>query len=150
MPPGAPPAAALEKLQAERDLYARVLELSRRQRALAEAGPAEELLSVLAEKQRLADQAAGLAGGTRQLKASWEALTAAWPAGERRRGRELLDGIRGLLEGILAEDEASQKALSGRRGGALEELLKVQQGRRAHQAYGRRGEQPPRFKDETK
>lgn len=145
------PTEALEALQAERDLYARVLDLSRRQCALAESGPAEELLPILAEKQKLAEQAAETAERTRSLKASWKTATEAWPADQRERGRGLVGEIRKLLEQVLAEDEASQKALSGRRGGALEALLKMQQGRRAHQAYGRRPEQPPpRFKDETK
>lgn len=142
--------AALEALAAERDLYGRILELSRRGHQLAVDGRHEELLAVLADKGRLAEQVAAAGERTRELKAAWAEKSAAMPAAERDRGAALIGEIRAMLEQILAEDAESQKLLGGRRAGVLEEILRMQQGRRANQAYGQRPAGPAHFRDEKK
>ncbi|MHC4916301.1 MAG: hypothetical protein ACYTGB_12495 [Planctomycetota bacterium] len=142
--------AVLEALASERDVYARILEASKRQVELARSGDAEELLKVLAEKGRMTEEAAGLAGVTRAAKADWKGFAAKLEAGEAERGRALLAEITGLLEKILAEDEACQKAVGQRREGTMEELLRMQKGRKVAEAYGKKPPQDPRFKDERK
>ncbi len=142
--------AALEALEAERTIYARVLELTRKQRELAESGEAEELLAVLAEKGKLTEEAAKVSESSRALKAEWNERAAALGAEERERGQGLLDEITRILGEVLAEEEACQKALGQARDGTTEELLRMQRGRRAARAYGERPAQDPRFKDERK
>lgn len=143
-------AAALEALEAERGIYARILELSRQGRESAAAGRGQELLQVLAEKGRLSEQAAAAGEQSRALKAGWQELADRLGAAERERGRRLIAEVRELLGEIIAEDDQCQKLLAARRDGALEEMLKVQQGRRLHQAYGRKAPPGPHFKDEKK
>jgi predicted nuclease with TOPRIM domain len=143
-------AAALSALEAERGIYARILELARQGRALAGAGRAQELLQVLAEKGRLSEQAAAAGGQSRELKTRWKELAGRLGAAERERGRQLIAEVRELLGKIIAEDDECQKLLAARREGALEEMLKVQQGRRLHQAYGQKPPSGPHFKDEKK
>ena len=142
--------AALRALEAERDIYARVLELARKQRELAEGGKAGELLGVLAEKGKLTEEAARVAEASRGLKAEWSARARELGAEERARGQGLLDEITRILGEVLAEEDACQKILGGRRDGTMEEMLRVQKGRRAARAYGERPPQDPRFKDERK
>lgn len=142
--------AALEALEAERTIYARVLELTMKQRELAESGEAEELLAVLAEKGRLTEEAARVSEASRGLKAEWSEKAAGLGAEERERGQGLLDEIARILGEVLAEEEVCQKALGQRRDGTTEELLRMQRGRRAARAYGERPAQDPRFKDERK
>ena len=144
------PAEAFAALEAERDIYARVLELSRKGRELAAAARSEELLAVLAEKGQLSDQAGAVAEKTRELKAGWNQLSAALDPDQRARGGRLLAEIRELLGKTIAEDDECRKLLAGRRDGALEEMLRVQQGRRMNQAYGRKPPASPKFKDEQK
>ena len=143
-------AATLAALEAERDIYARVLDLSRQGRELAAAARSEELLTVLAEKGRLSDQAGAFAEKTRELKAGWNGLAPALAADQRERGARLLAEVRELLGKIIAEDDECQKLLASRRDGSLEEMLRVQQGRRMNQAYGRKSATSPKFKDEKK
>jgi len=149
-PNGSDLAQALSALETERSVYARILELSRKGRELAAAGKSEELLAVIAEKGRLSEQAAAAGERSRALKAGWDALSARLGAAERERGRRLIDEVRELLRQIIAEDDECQKLLAGKRDGKLEELLRVQQGRKMHQAYGRRPPASPHFKDEKK
>ena len=143
-------AAAMAVLAAERDAYVRVLEMARRQRELAAAGKSEELLAVLAERQRLADEVAAAAERTREIKAAWNESAPKLAEPERARGAGLIAVIRDLLGKIIAEDDECRKLLGGQREGALEEMLRLQKGRRVNQAYGRKPPAPPRFKDEKK
>jgi hypothetical protein len=141
---------ALEALENERDAYARILELSRRQLRLAESGDAEELLAVLAEKGELAERAARASEDSRELKASWSAVAPQLSPEDAERGQRLLDEVTGILKQVLAEEDACQQALARRQEGTMEEILKMQKGRRIAQAYGRKPVQDPRFKDERK
>jgi hypothetical protein len=144
------PRAVIDALAAERDAYARILEVSRRQVELARGGNAEGLLKLLAEKGRMTEEAAALAEVTRAAKADWKGFSSRLAAGDAERGRGLLAEITGLLEKILAEEEVCQKAIGSRREGTLEELLRMQKGRRVAEAYGKKPPQDPRFKDERK
>lgn len=149
-PNGSDLALALSALETERGVYARILELSRKGRELAAAGQGEELLAVIAEKGQLSEQAAAAGERSRALKAGWDTLAGRLGAAERERGRRLIDEVRELLRQIIAEDDECQKLLAGKRDGKLEELLRVQQGRKMHQAYGRKPPASPHFKDEKK
>ena len=142
--------AALEALQAERDIYARVLELSRRQRELAGAGQAGELLAVLADKQKLTDEAARVSEASREFKADWVGKTAGLPAARREHGERLIAEIREILEQVIAEEDACQKIAGAQREGTMEQMLRVQKARRAARAYGQKPPQDPRFKNEKK
>ena len=143
-------ATVLDALRQERALYARILDLAVRQRREAEAGRTEELLAVLAEKGRLTEEVARAGQGSRQFKTDWAAASARMDPRDAEIGKRLLDEMAGILRSILAEEEACQKLLGRSRDGALEELLRVQKGRRAAQAYGQRPAAGPRFKDEKK
>jgi len=142
--------AALSALETERGVYAQILELARKGRELAAASRGEDLLRVLAEKGRLSEQAAAAGERSRELKAGWNELAGKLDPAERERGRRLIEEVRDLLGKIITEDDQCQKLLASRRDGALEEMLKVQQGRRVHQAYGRKSPPSPHFKDEKK
>lgn len=141
---------AMAAMEAERGLYARILELSRQCRTLASAGQNEELLALIGQKGQLSDQVVAVAERSRELKADWNSLSQKLSVADRERGGSLIVEIRSLLQQILAEDAECQKLLSGRRENALEGLLKMQQGKRMHQAYGRKPVHDPQFKDEKK
>ena len=149
-PKGPDLAQALSALETESGFYAEILELSKKGRELAAAGRGEELLAVIAEKGRLSEQAAAAGERSRALKAGWDGLAAGLPAAERERGRRLIDEVRELLRQIIAVDDECQKLLADRREGKIEEMLRVQQGRKMHQAYGRKPTYDPHFKDEKK
>ena len=144
------PAQAFSALEAERGIYAQILELSRRGRELAAAGRGEDLLAVIAEKGRLSERAATAGEGSRELKSGWDRISGSLSASDRERGRGLIAEVRELLRQIIAEDDECQKLLSGKRDGKLEEMLRLQQGRRLNQAYGQRPPSAPHFKDEKK
>jgi len=141
---------ALKALRAERDIYARVLELTRRQRTLAESGNAEQLLAVLAEKGKLAEEAAQVSEASRELKSRWSELAPTLGGGHAAEGQRLLDEVVDVLKQVLAEEDACQQAIGQRREGTMEELLRLQKGRRIARAYGQKPAQDPRFKDERK
>jgi hypothetical protein len=142
--------AALEALTRELELYARILEMTSEQRRLAEEGKAEDLLALLAEKGKLTEEAARVAKGSAELKANWAESSKGMESSDRERGQKLLDEVSSTLQQILAEEDACQKALGSRREGAMEELLRLQKGRKMAQAYGKQPPQDPRFKDERK
>ncbi len=141
---------ALKALEAERDIYAEVLRLTGKQRELAEGGNAEELLSVLAEKGRLAEEAARVSEGSRELKGNWAELAATLAPDVAARGQRLLDEVVEVLKQVLAEEDACQQTIGERREGAMEDILRLQKGRKIAKAYGQKPAQDPRFKDERK
>jgi uncharacterized phage infection (PIP) family protein YhgE len=141
---------ALAALAAECAVYSRILELTREQSQLAESGSAEELLSVLAEKGKLAEEAARISEQSRELKSNWGARATELAPEDAARGQKLLDQIAQVLKEILAEEDACQQAIGKRREGAMEDLLRLQKGRKIAKAYGQKPAQDPRFKDERK
>ncbi len=141
---------ALEALTAECAMYVRILELTRKQRQLAESGNAEDLLSVLAEKGKLTEDAARISEESHELKNNWGARATQLAAEDAARGQQLLDRIAEVLKEILAEEDACQGVIGKRREGAMEDLLRLQKGKKIARAYGQKPAEDPRFKDERK
>ncbi len=131
------PVQLIQLLEQQRDLYARLRELSERQRALIARDRPELLLSILRDRQ---DLVSGLARLNEQLgpfRRNWDALYATLPEEERTRASGLLQEINGLLRGILRTDQEDGALLAVRKQSIAAELADVAGGRTAHAAYAR-------------
>jgi len=102
----------LSLYEEEARVYARVLELSRRQGdAVRQGAPFTEIRRLLEQKKGCLDLIARLERGEAGSKREWEARRAAMSPEGRARLRTALDRVSGLIEGIIACEEQNDREL---------------------------------------
>ncbi len=102
----------LSLYEEEARVYARVLELSRRQgEAVRQGAPFAEIRRLLEQKKGCLDLIARLERGEAATKREWETRRAAMSAEGRARLRTALDRVGGLIEGIIACEEQNDREL---------------------------------------
>lgn len=96
----------------EARVYARVLELSRRQgEAVRQGAPFGEVRRLLEQKRGCLDLIARLERAEAPAKSDWERRRETFSAGGRARLRAALERVGVLIEGIIACEEANDLAL---------------------------------------
>jgi hypothetical protein len=136
------PAGLLDLLARQRDLYTQLKALSDQQASLIADGETEQLLTLLAHRQRLVD---GLTKLNRDLTAYRQAIpdlqTGLRPA-ERQRVRELMDEVDGLLHAIIEQDDRDRQQLHAAQQRVGQQLRQTSRSGTALNAY-RSGPQRP-------
>jgi hypothetical protein len=107
----------------------------------------ENLMRVIGAKQELIARLGDVAGKGGVLKERWRTEKESAGA-EERAGIDLrLKTIAGLLESIIAEENAAGAALGRERAEAVERIRKLAYGKRVNKAYGGPGSPDARFTD---
>lgn len=127
-------------LERQQALVDRLLDLATGQAALISRAPeapggADELLSLLGQRQRLVDDFVATQDDLSQLTTDLDQRLVTAPASARGRIRQLLGAVGDALADIVARDSADQQALRTNRDAARDELSRVGVGRVAHSAY---------------
>jgi len=140
------PATLLDLLEQQRDLYARLSELSDQQSELISSGQTDELLNVLSKRQQLVEQLTQINSRLSPYRDHWSEVAERLPAGDRDRLRRLLDEVQQLLQRILDRDEQDRVELQSARERVGQQLQKTSRAGTARKAYGH-ASATPRFTD---
>ena len=118
-----------------RDAWQAMLELSRRQCALIEAGEYPQLLDVLARKQRLLEQLDGLNARHPRIRAQWRANRDNLDPQTRDDCAHALAETEAILAELRDHEQASTQQLAGRRDRTAEAIKALAAGHDLHDAY---------------
>jgi chromosome segregation ATPase len=129
----------LAALQQEASACRQLASLRDQQRRLIDAGEAEKLLEVLAQKQRAISRISELEEQLKPLKASWNDCCDQLPALERARIGEAFGKVRDLLAELIARETEDAEALANRKETAEQELATFDRKRQLATAYGAAG-----------
>ncbi len=136
-------------LDRQRDLFMRLDELSRSQRALIDDEQTDRLLELLARRQSLIDDIERTNEELSPFAGSWDRLATLLPEPRRRTLRDRFEEVSRLVETIAARDESDRALLAQRKQMVGEELRTMSRSRGAIAAYTRSGGPvDPVFKDE--
>lgn len=126
----------IELLVQQRGVYEELGGLSEQQGALVEAGDAEPLLNLLAQRQTLIDRLTQLNGRIEPYKQNWPALWSQLDATTQTHVQSLITQVQSLLDDIVARDERDRAALHAQRERVAGELGGARRGSAVHRAYG--------------
>ena len=142
--------ARLDSILTEhRSLYERLDGLSERQSALIDEDRTDELLGVLAERQRVVDRLLAVAEELKPFQSRWDDLLASVDADRRESLREKVSAIQEMAQRVNDRDEHDRTRLAAQRKALSEEIAGVNKSRGAIAAYGGsvRSAPSPRYQD---
>lgn len=137
----------LSLLSEQRDAYHELGRLAERQRALITADEPEQLLAVLAQRQKVLDRLTAMADRVRPYQEQWQALRPGMGAEVGDQVDRLIAEIRQTLSVILEKDEADARLLAARKGSTARSMGALKQGRQADAAYAASGRESAKGSD---
>ncbi len=123
-------------LRRQVSIYTRLEQLSGRQRGLIAAEDQQQLLTLLAERQKLVDELSALNQGLIPLQKYWRAHRETVAPSLRAEADQLLGRTGEILQRILGTDERDARILSARKAQTAKQVTELAQGRQAFEAYG--------------
>ncbi len=125
----------IETLQRHLSIHRQLLELSRQQRDLITADDPQPLLALLADRQLLVDELTKLNRVLVPLQSRWREYREQLSAGVGERIDALLRETTETLQLIIAADQQDAGLLAVRKAGVAGEMVTLDQGRQAFDAY---------------
>jgi hypothetical protein len=123
-------------LRRQVSIYTRLEQLSGRQRGLIAAEDQQQLLTLLAERQKLVDELSALNQGLIPLQKYWRANRESVAPSLRTEADQLVVRAGEILQRILGADEQDARILSARKAQTAKQVTVLAQGRQAFEAYG--------------
>ncbi len=123
-------------LRGQVGIYTRLEQLSGRQRDLIAAEDQQQLLTLLAERQKLVDELSALNQSLIPLREYWRANRQTVAASLRTEADQLLGRAGEILQRILDADEQDARILSARKAQTATQVTALAQGKQAFEAYG--------------
>ncbi len=123
-------------LRRQVSIYTRLEQLSGRQRGLIAAEDQQQLLTLLAERQKLVDELSTLNQGLIPLQKYWRANRETVAPSLRTEADQLVVRAGEILQRILGADEQDARILSARKAQTAKQVTVLAQGRQAFEAYG--------------
>ena len=117
-------------------IYTRLEQFSGRQRGLIAAEDQQQLLALLAERQKLVDELEVLNQGLIPLQEFWRAHRETVAPSLRAEADQLVGRVGEILQRILSADEQDARILSARKAQTAKQVTALAQGRQAFEAYG--------------
>ncbi len=136
--------ALISLLRRQVSIYTCLEQLSGRQRGLIAAEDQQQLLALLAERQKLVDELGVLNQGLIPLQKYWRANRETVAPSLRREADQLVGRAGEILQQILGVDEQDARILSARKAQTAKQVTALAQGRQAFEAYGGGARQPER------
>lgn len=137
----------IELLTRQRDLYARLDELSVGQMQHIEDGATEQLLGVLSQRQGVVDALNRISAELAPYRDNWPAMSGRLDDDDRQAVRELMDEVDTRLQTILERDDQARTKLQAAQQQMGRELRQVTGGAAAVNAYRTQRSVAPRFAD---
>lgn len=134
-------------LDAVRGLYGQLDALSLRQTRLIQDDALDELLELLADRQRVIDDLNDAIRGVSPYAARWDELMPRLAEPKRTAVERSMEGIRRMAASVDRRDSADHAALRDRRKAIADELAGMGRARSAMQAYKDGSGHTPRFQD---
>ena len=131
------PDRLVDLLRRQRDLYARLRDLSERQRNLITGDRPEMLLNILRDRQELITALAGINERLSPFRRDWDGIYSRLPQETSEIVSALLREINEVLGVILKTDDEDSKLLAARKQMAAASLSGMVGGAAANQAYAR-------------
>lgn len=125
----------LSLLIEQRDLYAQLAGLAEQQRRMVTGEQAEQLLAILAERQKIVNRLGGLGDRLRPYQQDWPAVRSRMSEAEAQQVDTLLAQANALLSGIIEKDEADVRTLAARKTSTGSTICGLSQRRQAGSAY---------------
>jgi hypothetical protein len=125
----------LELFGQEKACYTSLLDLSRRQKSVIEAGEVEALLTIISQKQSVLYQVAGVEDRLIPYKRNWRAVRESIDEDDRQMLDMALSTVGELLAELIALEKESEEILSHRRDQTRVELVEAARGRAVHEKY---------------
>lgn len=110
-PPSDDPAALIDLVTQQRDLYRQLKELSDQQATLIESGQTDNLLTLLSQRQRLVDSLTRINRDMVSRRQAMPDLQASLSPEQRVAMRSLMDEVDVLLRGIIEQDDRDRAQL---------------------------------------
>jgi len=117
------------------ETYERVSLLAERQRTLITGDTPEELLNVLAERQKLLDRLNVLTQQLAPYRENWATVRQQLTADEGQHVDQLVGQMETLVGSILKSDERDTQLLAARRGSSAHAMAEAKSARQAKAAY---------------
>jgi len=120
-------------------LYASLERLAVNQRSLVAGDDAAALLALLADRQRLSQRLAQIAGALAPIRQAWTTFRQSLAPPQRREAERLLEECRDRLLRIIQSDDEDARILSGRKqavAGASKSTHAIGQAIRAYRTSG--------------
>lgn len=141
-------AARLDTILTEHEsLYERLDALSERQSGLIDEDKTDELLGVLAERQRVVDRLLTIGEDLKPFQARWDDLLARLDGERRESLRAKVHGIQEAARRVNERDDRDRARLAAQRKSLADEIAGVGRSRGALNAYGGRAAPTPRYQD---
>ncbi|MAE61542.1 MAG: hypothetical protein CMJ49_09325 [Planctomycetaceae bacterium] len=125
----------VDLLDQQRAIYHQLEQLATQQGQLVDAGEAESLLTILAERQALIDQLSQINGKLAPFRQQWPTLWEELDADQRAQVTQRIDQVQQLLDQIVAHDQRDRATLQHHRDRLAGELDQVKQGAAMNRAY---------------
>jgi predicted phage-related endonuclease len=125
----------LPLLVQQRDGYVQLLEMGRRQSQFIQQGQAEQLLSLLSQRQTLIDQLAQLGRQIAAFQEQWRQVSAELDGDQSQQVRSLVAEVEQLLSQIIAQDEQDRVQLESAHQQTARQLSHTAAAPRALNAY---------------
>jgi len=109
------PAAVLDLLTRQHELYRQLHRLACAQRELIAAEDPAALLNLLSRRQKLIEQLAEINAALEPARGNWRQVESMLTGEQRRQAQEIVQQVERLLADILRADEADSKTLSARK-----------------------------------
>jgi hypothetical protein len=131
----------LDLLKRQRQLFLELEKQSQAQRALIKAQQNEELLSILARRQKLVDAIGQVHRQSAPYRQQWSEVKDRLPGPVREEISGLLKELQGLLNTIIEQDQQDCQELSASKQQVARELNQTSRARTADAYYGGPGPQ---------
>ncbi len=128
--------ALISLLRRQVSIYTRLEQLSGRQRGLIAAEEQQQLLALLAERQKLVDELGALNQGLIPLQKFWRDNRETVAPSLRAEADRLVGRAGEILQRVLGADEQDARILSARKAQTAKQVTALAQGRQAFEAYG--------------
>ncbi len=130
------PEMLVTRLRRQLGLYHRLKRLSQRQRDLITSDHPQQLLVLLAERQKLVDELTSLNQSLVPFQEYWRKNHESVTPSLRRQADQLLKEAAEALQSILKIDDEDARILAARKAQAAEQVASLAVSRQAFRAYG--------------
>ena len=128
----------LEGFARQRELYEKMVEVTREQNRRIESNEVDALLKVLENKNQLLREIGDIEKGAAPLRRQWNEAHKEMDAETVKRVETGIGGTKEVLQALLKLEEEGREMMERQRGAAGDQIRQIQQKRKVRNAYGQK------------